>query len=456
MLRFNDRNGYRSVRGTLLNPISDTQCDFVEDGIIVAANVGDKWTIQSVGAATSIADQYAWDLNKIETSDGLILPPFYDVHFHWVQDDVREMPKTSLLEWLERYTFPEESRFIDPLYAEQKAKTFWKRILSVGTAGGLCYSSIHPTALDAAMRHAPKGFRVGNALMNTNCPTALTQTAQESIQTVNYGANQYGDRYCITPRFAPTTLPEVMKAGADIAREKGLFQQTHLCETQAEIDWVLDLYRKVDGFHDVQSYTEIYNRCGTLGPKTVMGHSIHLSDKEWELMASTDTAIASCPTSNAPVEDLGLGSGLFNFERAENPKLFSLQKAEFAGVRWALASDIGGGPFLSMLDVMDSFVRQNNDAGISGATYTKALFRSTAAGADILDMGKSQGNFIPGKSFDFVQFPKPKINKEKQSAEDTIKELVGLACKRTDFDSLPLATVLNGKTEFSKEAVPSD
>ena len=73
-----------------------------------------------------------------------------------------------------------------------------------------------------------------------------------------------------------------------------------------------------------------------------------MADNEWKLLADSGSRIASCPSSNAPIEQLGIGSGLFDFE-----------KAELMGVPEALVSDIGGGPFLSMFDVMRSFVLQN-------------------------------------------------------------------------------------------------
>ena len=67
--------------------------------------------------------------------------------------------------------------------------------------------------------------------------------------------------------------------------------------------------------------------------------------------------------------------------------------AEKYGVRWALASDIGGGPFLSMFDVIQSFVQQNEAAGVP-ASYVKALYRSTSAGADILGLGIGRGDLL--------------------------------------------------------------
>ncbi|MDQ8205458.1 amidohydrolase family protein [Pelagicoccus sp. SDUM812003] len=439
MLVFYNDDSFQVLRGRFLNPQTDTQCQYLRDALLIGERREDGCRIVDFGDATSLAERYGWDLDRIPCNPGLILPPFYDLHFHWVQDDVRDAPKVSLLEWLERYTFPEEARFADADYAEIKAKAFWRRIHSLGTVGGLCYSSIHDEALDAAMRHAPAGFHIGGVLMTMNCPALLRQSKQEAIEAAKRGAASYGSRYCVTPRFAPTTHPEVMKAGAGIARENDLFQQTHLDETLAEIDWVLGIYEEFEGFQDVGSYTEIYQRCDMLGPKTVMGHAIHLSEDELELLAQSDTAIASCPTSNAPTEVRGLGSGLFNFEQVES-----------AGIRWGLASDIGGGPYLSMFDVIDSFVSQNREAGRDGATYAKALYRSTLAGAEILQVAESKGNFAPGKSFDCIHCPLPDTAARLSSAETLLPVLIAQASARSQRDELVETTVLEGKQVFSR------
>lgn len=452
MLNYYKSHDLRVIRGQIINPLSDRICDFFPDGAIVARLNQNSWKIKQIGDIAKICSDYSWEISDIPITSGIILPPFYDSHFHWVQDDVREMPKTSLLEWLQRYTFPEEARYADPTFAAEKAERFWSRIVSTGTIGGLCYSSIHPCALDAAMKYAPKGFRIGNTLMNMNCPDTLTQTPDESIRTATYGAETYGSRYCITPRFAPTTVPEVMQAGARIAKQHDLFQQTHLGETQAEINWVLGMYRALEGFQDVKSYTEIYQRCGMLGPKTVMGHSIHLDSSEWQMLAETETAIASCPTSNAPIDDLGLGSGLFDFERAEAIKTPSTSTLESEGVRWALASDIGGGPFLSMFDVMHSFVHQNKDNGGRTATYEKALYRSTQAGADLLGIGQTNGNFAPEKAFDFIVIDAPILDNDAFTAEHVLQKIPSLVASREAFDSIVRNTVIDGETVFARDA----
>lgn len=429
------------MRGRILNPLSDTRCDYFADGAIVATveAEGTRSRILATGPANEVLPAHGFDPQKVESLPGVILPPFFDIHFHWVQDAVRTMPKDSLLEWLRLYTFPTEAHFADPDFAEAEAARFWPRILATGTIGGCCYSSIHENALEAALRHAAPDFLIGNVLMTMHSPPALTQSKADAIALVERAAGRHGGRYIASPRFAPTTAPEVMRAAGEAARTVQTFVQTHLAETSAEIEWVRTMYREFPGFEDIRTYTEIYERVGLLGPRTIMGHCLHLTDHEWKLLGDSGTMIASCPTSNAPHDQLGLESGLFDFRRAE---------AE--GVRWALASDIGGGPFLSMLDVMQSFVAQNAAAGVSEATRVRALYRATMAGAACIEKAATHGNFVPGRGFHFLHLPLEMAPKE-ETAEAILEVILAPhVAQRDTYDAAIERTVLHGKTVFQR------
>jgi guanine deaminase len=304
------------------------------------------------------------------------------------------MPKDSLLGWLDKYTFPTEIKFKDKQYAKKRAKQFFTKLVEHGTIGGACYSSIHEHAIDAAIERAKGHFVIGNVLMNMNSPKELTQTEDESLALTKKLIKKHGAKFCFTPRFAITTTPKVMSHGSKHADKANCFKQTHLSETPQEIDFVLSLYREIPGFEKVKSYTEIYQKTGMLGKRSLMGHGIHLSDKELAILKKTDTTVIHCPTSNAPLKEKGLGSGLFNYKKIEKAK-----------IRWALGSDIGGGPFLSMFDVMRSFVDQHKKIGHKDATFIKALYRSTLAGAEILGCEKKAGNLNKGKEANFIIVP---------------------------------------------------
>ncbi len=428
----------------ILNPLSDKECQYLPDGLLVLAwhQTKKSWLIKEILPWTKGEKKYHRYFDKkhlFHLEESVIMPSFFDMHFHWVQDDVRLMPKDSLLEWLEKYTFPTEMKFSNKEYAVTRAKYFFDYLLQTGTLGGACYSSIHTHALEAAMKYAKGDFIIGNVLMNMYSPEELTQSEAESLKITDKFTKKFKERFAFTPRFAITTTPKVMSEGAKMADKNKSFKQTHLSETKAEISFVLSIYKKIKGFEKVKTYTEIYEKTNMLGPKSLMGHGIHLGAKELATLHKTKTSIVHCPTSNAPHEDLGLGSGLFDFK-----------KVEAAKVRWALGSDIGGGPYLSMFDVMRSFVSQNKQKKRSGATYIKALYRSTLAGASLLGMEKKKGNLAAGKIANFIVVPFP-TEQAPKGAEELLKSIIEpLSSIRSAYDLVVTHTFLNGDCVYQK------
>ena len=423
---------------TIINPLSDEKCDYYPHGVLVTETTGKTAKIKDLLSLEKGVKKYGSLMTKKNTTDfghSVIMPGFFDMHFHWVQDDVREMPKDSLLGWLEKYTFPAEMKFKDKKYAQLKAEGFFKKLTQHGTIGGACYSSIHEHAVDAAMKKAKGHFVIGNVLMNMNSPEELTQSEEDSLKLTKRLIGKHGKKHCFTPRFAITTTPKVMKEGSKLADKAGCFKQTHLSETPQEIDFVLSIYKKLPGFEKVKSYTEIYEKTGMLGKRSLMGHGIHLSPKELQILNKTKTSVIHCPTSNAPHEELGLGSGLFDFKKVEKSK-----------VKWALGSDIGGGPFLSMFDVMRSFVEQNKTKNKKSATFIKALYRATLAGAEIMGLGKVSGNLNKSKEASFIVVPMPQ-DRFFDNAETLLQCLIEPHKKqRNKYAELVRHVYLNGQT----------
>lgn len=433
------------VLGDIINPISDKKCEYIKAGAMVLKEKKIKgeshYVIEEVGKESKILKSLKAGFQLIDYKDHKIMPSFFDMHFHWVQDDVREMPKANLLDWLDNYTFPTERKFQNKKFSKAKSKHFFERLTSVGTLGGACYSSIHEHALDDAMDSVTGDFVIGNVLMTMNSPKYLTQSKSEAIGLVDKLSKKYKKRYALTPRFAIATDPETMLETSKLAKKQKCFMQSHLCETQNEIDFVTGMYREKKGFEKIKSYTEIYKKVGMLGKRSIMGHGIHLQKDELDMLQKTDTAIAHCPTSNAPIKEKGLGSGLFNFKLIEKNN-----------IRWALGSDIGGGPVLSMFDVIRSFVDQNEKAGVKGATYKRALYRSTLAGAKLLDLDKKTGNLEVGKEANFIVLPKLRGNaSDSNNIEEIMKQYVNKGRrKRLNYDHLVEKVFHKGSLVFSK------
>lgn len=364
-------------RGSLLNPINPARWVFhadagmlVHDGRIVA-----------VGPIERFEDFPAEDLIEL---DGLLIPGMVDVHIHWVQHHVRGRFQDHLLQWLRESIWPEEAAFAEPDFAVEHAHRFFADTLRAGTTMGMAYSSAHVEALRAAGEAMRGDWVLGNVLMPECGPDDLCAASQATASEVATLVAEFGrHRYAITPRFALNCNAPFLRDLGELARRSGAFVQTHLAESKGEIEEVMAL------FPDALDYTDVYDRAGLLSPRAVLGHCIHLSDRELDCLSRSGSWIAHCPSSNE-----ALDSGRMDLTAIRRHR-----------IRFALASDVGAGPSHSMLHVMQRFMAQHLAAGES-VTIEEALYRSTLAGADCLGRKSIAGNFEIGKRADFVLMPR--------------------------------------------------
>ncbi|MFN8370217.1 MAG: amidohydrolase family protein [Bacteriovoracaceae bacterium] len=323
---------FKLIYSNFINPYSDTRADFISGSLLLKLDKKKRYRV------VGIYPKGEWPkYNKSETEiyhyeNRLILPAFFDMHFHWVQDDVRYAPKKHLLTWLENYVFPHEAKFSNHHFSEKKAKQFFKKLYKSGTIGGAIYGSIHENSVTDALKYAHGEFIAGNVIMTMHSPQALLQTRSQALKLIKKLSRKLKKKYAFTPRFALTVDSATMKKGGAIARQNKSYIQTHLSENRFEIETILKIFRNYPEFKKVKSYTEIYEKCKLLTSDSFFAHAIHLSQAEWKMLAKYKAKIIHCPTSNAPLKEFGLGSGLFNFEKCEQ---FS--------VDWAQALILGEG-----------------------------------------------------------------------------------------------------------------
>ncbi len=329
----------RAIRGRLLSFLraprgaGDAQSyRYLDDGMVLVKNDG---RIEAAGPAAEVIAGMPADMPVERHPDALIMPGFIDPHIHYPQTQVIASYGAQLLEWLERYTFVEEQKFAHPTHAARNAEFFLDELARNGTTTAVAYCTAHPASAEALFTAAHKrnaGMIAGNAVMNRNGPPGLLASAPTAIADSRdliqrwHGIGR--QRYAVTPRFAITsTDAQLAELGALLKEFPTTLMQTHLDENLDEIAAIKKLF-PVDA-----SYTAVYARFGLLGPRSLMGHCIHLTDAEVALLRDTQSVAVFCPTSN-----LFIGSGLFDYERLNT-----------AGVRIALATDVGGGTSYSML-----------------------------------------------------------------------------------------------------------
>ncbi|MET3075210.1 guanine deaminase [Pantoea leporis] len=317
----------------------------------------------------------------------LIVPGFIDTHIHYPQTEMIGAFGEQLLEWLNQYTFPVESQYHCPDHAAKMSAFFLHQLLSNGTTTALVFGTVHKQSVDSlfsAAQQLDMRLIAGKVMMDRNAPEYLTETPEESYQHTRELIERWHQRgrlsYALTPRFAPTSSPELLDKVRQLREEfPDVWMHTHLSENPQEIAWVKALFPERAG------YLDVYHHHQLTGKRSVFAHCLHLEDQEWQCLHDTDSSIAFCPTSN-----LFLGSGLFNIKRCWQQ-----------GVRMGIGTDVGAGTTFNLLQTLGEAykVGQLQQYKLSAC---EAFYHATLGGAHALDLDDVIGNFNPGKEADFV------------------------------------------------------
>ena len=315
----------------------------------------------------------------------VLMPGFIDTHVHSPQIDMIASYGAELLDWLQNYTFPAETRYADESVAAGGAACFVDALIAHGTTSAVVFPTVHKASVDTLFAAAQqRGMRLvaGKVLMDRNAPDGLRddveQAERDCVDLIDrwHGRNRLA--YAVTVRFAPTSTPaQLAMASRLYAAYPGLYMQTHVAENRAEVQWVREL------FPEARSYLDVYARAGLLGPRSILAHGIWLDDDDRAALKDSAAQIAHSPSSN-----LFLGSGLFGWRAAES-----------AGAAVSLASDVGGGTSLSMLRTMADAYKVQAMAG-ERLTAWKALYSSTLGSARALGLEHEIGSLEPGRSAD--------------------------------------------------------
>ena len=383
-------------RSALLRFADDGQALYEEDGLLAVAPGADgRERVLAAGSwqalSAPLLAQAGADAVVEQLPGRIIAPGFVDMHIHYPQTDVIGSPASGLLPWLNDYTFPHESRFVDAAYAAEVAQFFVDELLRNGVTTALTFATSHPASADALFAQAQKRqmrLITGKVLQDRHSPDGVRDETEQSLVDTEalirrwHGVDRLG--YAITPRFAPTSSEAQLRGAGELAaRYSDVWIQSHVAENLDEIAWVREL------FPDSRSYLQVYADRGLMRERAVYAHCIHLDARDRALMHETRTAAAVSPTSN-----LFLASGFFDYAQADAAQML-----------YGLASDVGGGtsfsPFRTMLAAY--FVgREGRDKQGLSLAPSQLWWQHTAGAAQALGLAGVVGNLQPGCEADFV------------------------------------------------------
>ncbi|MCL4222673.1 MAG: amidohydrolase family protein [Phycisphaerales bacterium] len=313
--------------------------------------------------------------------DCCIFPGFIDAHVHLPQFDSIGVAGLELLDWLEKVIFPAESRWEDPAFAADMAERATDELISFGTTAFAAYGTVHSESVRQAMtqvasRHVRALF--GPSLMDRNAPPNLCYLADDQIEALSRFTTLDRVEPAVTPRFAVACSPDLMTQAAQLARARGWAIQTHLAETHAELALVSSLFAG-------RPYTQVYEDCGLLTPRTILAHGIHLDDAQRALLHQRGCTLAHCPTAN---RFLHAGA----MDRAATLA---------GGVRLALGSDVAGGPDRSMVRVARAMIETAWSLGHEAPSARDCFHLITRGNAEALGWSNC-GRLAPSFEADLV------------------------------------------------------
>jgi guanine deaminase len=394
-MRLPDRPPF-ALRARILSPLDAGGTLDLRDGIL---EVDVRGRIASIRDGAEVLGAAADALEPIDLRPFVILPGMVDLHAHLPQ-----LPNAGLgagldlLSWLDRYIFPLERRFDAAGDAVRLAPAAFRAFAAAGTTTVLAYGAVYKASMEGAFRAAEvHGIRaiLGKVMMDRmtydetiDPSTILERSVRESEELIAewHGADDGRLGYAVTPRFAVSCTSEMLTQSAALAERTGAWWQTHLSEDPGEIAEVARL------FPEATDYVDVYDRAGGLGPRTVLAHAVHLSDRELARLVAADARVAHCPASN-----LFLASGIMPLARYLE-----------AGLKVGLGSDVAGGPEASLFSVMRvGFYAQAALRTIGGEERRPLgplgwLRLGTLDGARSLGLGDRIGSIEAGKEADLI------------------------------------------------------
>lgn len=330
------------LNGRLLT--RDPAQPWVEDGAVAVQ--GD--TIAAVGDRAALEARYP-DAERVDAHEGLIMPGLINAHTHIYSGLARGLsipgndPKT-FLEVLEGTWWNIDRHLTLDLTRASAQVTALECIRNGVTTlfdHHASYAQVRGSLFAIRDELADMGLRacLCYEVSDRDGPQKCEEAILENAEFARWAAGQSDGRFCALFgghalfTLSDRTLERMAQANAGLT---GF--HLHVAEGMDDVYDSLRRYarRPVERLLDA----------GLLGPKTMLGHCIHLSPSEWDILARTGTMVVNNPQSNmnnavgcAPVLEMmrrgilvGLGTDAYTHDMLESLKAVPLIQRHHAAL----------------------------------------------------------------------------------------------------------------------------
>ena len=382
------------IKGNICQTTEPKELDLHENAFAVCVEGVSK------GVFDVLPEEYK-DFPLYDYGDALIFPGMVDLHIHAPQYAFRGMcMDLELMDWLNRYTFPEEEKYENIEYARKAYGIFVDAMKKGATTRACIFATRHRPATELLMELMEESGLisfVGKVNMDREASEALTEDSADISAYTTFGwINAVKDRFLhtfpiLTPRFIPCCTDKLMEDLREIQMAYGIPVQSHLSESKGEIDFVKFLRPNNPFYGDSYNEYDLFGKNDDIDTdvKTVMAHCVWSSEEEVELMRENGVFVAHCPASN-----MNLTSGIA-----------PIRKYLDMGLNIGLGTDVAGGHSDSVfraitdaIQVSKMYFRMVNEE-YKPLVFSEAFYLATKGGGKFF--GKA-GSFEEGFEFDAI------------------------------------------------------
>ena len=255
----------------------------------------------------------------IDAAGMVVTPGLVNTHHHFYQTFTRNLPAAQdaeLFDWL---------TYLYDIWKHMNADTVWwatalatAELLKTGCTTSSDHHYLYPEGIgadimalqfDAAdrtgIRFAPTRGSMSRSRKDGGLPPDSTVQSEDVILADSERViRQFHDRdrwamrkVALAPCSPFSVSEQLMKDSVSLARQYGARLHTHLAETRDEDDYCVEMYKRRP--------LKLMEDCGFVGSDVWFAHGVFFNDEELDLLASTGTHVAHCPSSN-----MRLGSGI--------------------------------------------------------------------------------------------------------------------------------------------------
>ncbi|MGZ9067032.1 MAG: TRZ/ATZ family hydrolase, partial [Burkholderiales bacterium] len=358
-------------------PVEPARC--VLDGHSIAVRGG---RIVSIAPSEEVRERFTSPTHVALASHAL-MPGLVNLHTHAAMTLLRGYgDDTPLMEWLQRYIWPVETRYVSPAFVRDGTMLACAEMLRSGIT---CFSDMYFFPESAAEAAVDAGMRAAIGMIVIEMPSPYASDARDYLAKGLAMRDALRDEpllsFCLAPHAPYTVSDPTLERIATYAAELDLPIHTHVHETNDEI-------RESLSAHGLRPLARL-QRLGLVGPGLIAVHAIHLEAHELAMLAQYGCSVAHCPSSN-----LKLASGIADVSRM-------------------LASDINvglgtdGAASNNRLDVLNemrtaALLAKGTSGDASTLPAHQALHMATLAGAKALGLDAQIGSLAVGKRADIT------------------------------------------------------